>query len=390
MWYIVNPFSDFFRPLGMLAYWIFWRLFSLNPLPYHLFAWGLHVANVVLLYRLVCKITGSRYGAALGALLFGFRANFTDIYWSFGTIFELLACLLVLAALLIYTEGLKTSRLIVAGLLYLLAIKSKEMAITLPMVFLLYDTSIRKLEWNRRWTFWYSGLAVLAVAYGYSKFTTMSSDSPTNPYYMDISVLTLGRGYGWYFDHLFDVRFRWGGWIIASVLLAASFLYKRDRRGLFFLAYVFLTLLPVVFLVNHRYEFFWYIPFFGIAGLIALITAAFEKTLRRRVPSGVLVTAGVVIFCIIAPLHYFSERRRSLQVAEIEQSISDEYRRLVAAIRLLPQPPAEETIYYDSLPSHFTPDMLTPATQVALRRTDVQAMLVDVFPDPCRYCVHVR
>jgi hypothetical protein len=106
----------------------------------------------------------------------------------------------------------------------------------------------------------------------------MGSDSPANPYYMDFSFITMGRGYGWYFDHLYGLRLRWGAWISAMVFLALGFAYAREKRGLFFLGYIFATLLPVVFLVNHRYEFFWYIPFFGIAGLAALVTAAAEKT----------------------------------------------------------------------------------------------------------------
>jgi hypothetical protein len=88
-WDCVNPFANAFRPFGILFYWIFWRLFDLNPLPYHLFAWAIHTTNVILLFVLLSRIVGSRYGAAVRALLFGFRANFTDIYWSFGTIFEL-------------------------------------------------------------------------------------------------------------------------------------------------------------------------------------------------------------------------------------------------------------------------------------------------------------
>lgn len=68
LWYNVDPVADFFRPFGMLVY------------------------------------------------LFGFRANFTDIYWNFGTIFELLAFLLMFLALLIYTGRLKPRQLVLVAL----------------------------------------------------------------------------------------------------------------------------------------------------------------------------------------------------------------------------------------------------------------------------------
>ena len=85
LWFNLNPLSTFFRPFGMLFYWIFWNTFDLNPLPYHLFAWGLYTANVALLYTLVLRIADSSYAAAVGALLFSFRANFTELRHNFRT-----------------------------------------------------------------------------------------------------------------------------------------------------------------------------------------------------------------------------------------------------------------------------------------------------------------
>ena len=93
-------------------------------------------------------------------------------------------------------------------------------------------------------------------------------------------------------------RLRWGAWVSAMVFLALAFAYTREKRGLFFLGYIFITLLPVVFLVNHRYEFFWYIPFFGVAGLAALVTAAIEKRLSRLLPERALQVFGVIAFVL--------------------------------------------------------------------------------------------
>jgi hypothetical protein len=376
LWYNVDPFTDFFRPFGMLVYWIFWHLFDLDPLPYHLFAWTLHVANVILLYVLLSRIVRSRYAAAVGALLFGFRANFTDIYWSFGTVFELLACLLALLALLIYTGRLRSRQLVLVGVLYLLAIKSKEMAITLPAVLLLYDVCLRrqKLDYQRKVL--YAALAVLGISYGYTRFLGMSSESPANPYYMDFSILTLGRGYGWYFDHLYGMRLRWGAWMIASVLIFGLFMYMRERRGPFFLGYIFITLAPVVFLVNHRYEFFWYVPFLGIAGLAAVAVDTLEKRLHALMPARALEAAGLVLFAVLAVAHYVREKRTSAEILHNEQSLSEEYGAFVESLRHLPQPEPQGTVLIRSVPRHFTPEVLTSAVQVVLRRTDIRAEVV--------------
>src|SRR4029078_4324980 len=183
LWYNVNPFSNFFRPFGTLIYWIFWRAFGLTPLPYHAFAWFLHTLNVFLLYVLLSRIVGSRYAAAIGLLVFSFRANFTDIYWSFGTIFELLACLLVVLAILIYSGEFSYSLLAIVAILYLLATKSKEMAVTLPALLFLYDLCIRKEKFDRRRLAWYAAIGVFTVAWSYVRFLSMGKASAIDPEY---------------------------------------------------------------------------------------------------------------------------------------------------------------------------------------------------------------
>jgi hypothetical protein len=376
LWYNVNPFANFFRPFGMLVYWSFWHTFGLTPLPYHIFAWILHSINVLLLYLLLSRIVGSQYAAAIGALIFTFRSNFADIYWSFGTVFELLACLLVFLAILIYAGEFSYSRLLIVSVLYLLAIKSKEMAVTLPAVLVLYDCCIRKEKIDRKRLIWYAALGSFAVAWSYVRFLSMGSSSPTHPYYMDLSVITLGRGYGWYFDHLYGLRLRWGAWISGIVFLSLAFGYAREKRGLFFVGYMFITLLPVVFLVNHRYEFFWYIPFLGIAGLATLVTAGIEKQLRRLVSERAVETFGVLAFVLLATGHYMRERVTSANLLENERSLAVEYAAFVQSIRNLPPPQDGGAVLIREMPRHFTPEVLTSAVQVILRRTDVRAEVI--------------
>ena len=376
VWYNVDPFANFFRPFGTLIYWIFWHAFGLSPLPYHIFAWTLHILNVLLLYTLLKRIVGSQYAAAVGVLVFSFRSNFADIYWSFGTIFELLACSLVFLTILIYAREFSYARLAIVAILYVLAIKSKEMAVTLPAILVLYDLCIREEKFDRRRVAWYAALGIFTVAWSYVRFLSMGSDSPANPYYMDFSVITMGRGYGWYFDHLYGLRLRWGAWISAMVFLALGFAYAREKRGLFFLGYIFTTLLPVVFLVNHRYEFFWYIPFFGIAGLAALVTAAVEKRLSRLLPARALELLGVIAFVLFAFVHYMGERTASAGLIENERSLAVEYAAFVQSIRSLPPPENGGAVLIQNVPRHFTPEVLTSAVQVILRRTDIRAEVV--------------
>jgi hypothetical protein len=196
----------------------------------------------------------------------------------------------------------------------------------------------------------------------------------------------MGRGYGWYFDRLYDLRLRWGAWISVSVLGFLWMLYKRERRGIFFLAYIFISLLPVVFLVNHRGDYYWYIPFFGFAGLVAVVTSVVSRTVQKRMPS-VAPTLGLVAFMTLAGLHYARENRKSAFQLPRQRAISEEYAGFVRQLSELPPPPQGETIHYRSFPKYFLPESLTSATEAALRRTDIQVDIVDAFPSPCRYCL---
>lgn len=204
----------------MLCYWVMLRLFDLNPTPYHWLAWLLHSVNVALVYAILRHLTGSFTGAASAAMLFAFHSDFRDIYWSFGTIFELTAGSLFFAGILIWIRAHNPAiKIFVAAAVYLTAIKAKEMAVTLPAVWLIYELLIRgsPLATAIRQT---AAAAAPGVWLAFSKFNGMRGISPEHPYYMDWSGLTFGSGYGWYFNRLFYTDIHWQKWIIGSLALA--------------------------------------------------------------------------------------------------------------------------------------------------------------------------
>src|SRR5207244_2454606 len=137
--YIVNPLPGFFRPTGMLCYWVLLRFFDLNPAAYHWLAWSLHAANTAFVYFILKRLTESRAGAVVGAMLFTSQAVFGDIYWNFGTIFELVAAFFSFVGILLWISKRRGwLHVVVASLVLLLAVKGKEMALTLPLIWLSY------------------------------------------------------------------------------------------------------------------------------------------------------------------------------------------------------------------------------------------------------------
>ena len=146
---IINPASHYFRPMGMLFYWLNLRLFGTNATAYHGLAWLLHSANTVLAYLVLKRITQSHPGALVGGMLFASQAVFTEIYWNFGTIFELISALFFFLGVLLWSSERRSwSRAILGTCVFILAVKGKQMAITLPAIWLCYDLVVQT---NSKW-----------------------------------------------------------------------------------------------------------------------------------------------------------------------------------------------------------------------------------------------
>src|SRR5262249_53936591 len=105
---------------------------------------ALLIGNLALLYSFCLRLAGSREIAALACLLGAYHAHLADIYYSTATVYDLLCGVFYLSAFLYYARArdrgrLRWSQMPIFLALYLCAINAKEMALTLPLIVLLYD-----------------------------------------------------------------------------------------------------------------------------------------------------------------------------------------------------------------------------------------------------------
>jgi hypothetical protein len=194
-------------------------------------------------------------------------------------------------------------------------------------------------------------------------------------YYMDMRWLTLGRDFGGYFNMLFNTSIRWQFWAIGFVLLLILFSLLRLRAAFFFQAYTFIAFLPLIFLVNHRAAFYWYIPILGLCGLAALLVKSFVALIEPKLSSRFVPVGATAVLALLSWATYIVQRNETDERRQWQQHVAAEYRTFVASVLALPQPTANETIRFESMPEYFDPYVLRYASSVVLGRTDIDAKL---------------
>jgi hypothetical protein len=137
--------STYLRPMGALFYLPIFHFAGFNPLPFRIAALIIIAINVVVFYSFARLLTGSRKIAWLAALLVSYHPYLSDILYSNAVIYDVLCFGFYFAALGWYLRARSREHLLgwketaVFLLLYICALNSKEMAVTMPVTILLYE-----------------------------------------------------------------------------------------------------------------------------------------------------------------------------------------------------------------------------------------------------------
>ncbi|HUO15108.1 MAG TPA: tetratricopeptide repeat protein [Verrucomicrobiae bacterium] len=156
-------FSSFeqsnWHPVAWLSHMVDCQLFGLNPGPQHFVNVLLHAANVFLLFWLLQKATGAVWRSFFVAALFAAHPlNVETVAWiaQRKSLLSAFFSLLTIAAYGWYVQQRNWKRyaLLLAG--FALAVMAKPMAVSLPLLMLLFDCwPLRRFEersFLRRWT----------------------------------------------------------------------------------------------------------------------------------------------------------------------------------------------------------------------------------------------
>jgi len=136
---------DWSRPMGGLFYVPIFLAFGLNPVPYHAVLLLLLLAGAYLMYRFARVLGCAELPAAMVALIACYHGGLSNLYYDTAFVFDALCGLFYLAAFVYYARIRSSGSLLSPGQtaaflgMYLCALNSKEMAVTMPFVLLAYE-----------------------------------------------------------------------------------------------------------------------------------------------------------------------------------------------------------------------------------------------------------
>jgi hypothetical protein len=343
--------STAYRPMGGIVYVAIYRLMGFHPMPFRIVAFALLMVNLWLMYRVCLRLTERREIALLATLLVTYHAWLVNLYYSTGTIYELL-CFAFYFAAFDYYLGIRQAGKMLNWrqwacflALYICALNSKELAVTLPLCLAAYEWIWRRpAEGFRPWI----GVAIPAlvtVPYVIGKLTGPAS-LVANPLYRPaVSPARYLHTFHLYLNVLFyqDHFFRDANTIALVAAMLGLALWQRSRPLLFAWVFVLFSVLPFIF-VPHYSGFFIYLPLAGWALYIATALEMLRKRFAKRMPPAILFLA---VALGLAPLHARESSKSMLVFASADLPTTEMAAQLQ---RVQPAVPRGAHLFFESDP----------------------------------------
>ncbi|MBW2469385.1 MAG: tetratricopeptide repeat protein [Deltaproteobacteria bacterium] len=309
-----------YRPLATLSYYLLYAVFDVNPFGYRLFSFALHIFNVILVYMLARIIIANKRAALMAGLLFACHPVNAEAVNGISYNEDLLAAFFFFVALLFYMRlqpsASKPGYLFFALSLsfFLLGLLSKEMAITLPAIVVLYDLILREpvcekvsvkrvLAVIQDRKYYYAGYLGVGLFYLWLRFFAIYNPQEVETQiwgrlidrvlylpviflkYIQLSLFPYPLNADYVFTY--PTRFVDGlpllSFLVVLGLVIYSFFALRNQKALSFgIWWFFITLFPVCNLIqiyNPFAERYMYIPLLGFC----LVISIFLETLLSRI-----------------------------------------------------------------------------------------------------------
>ena len=141
-WAFTTPYMANWHPLTWLSHMLDCELFGLNPLRHHLTSLSFHIANTLLLFWVLKRMTGVVWQSAFVAAVFALHPlRVESVAWvaERKDVLSGFFWMLTMALYVRYAERVSIGRYIAVFLSFGLGLMAKPMLVTLPFVLLLLD-----------------------------------------------------------------------------------------------------------------------------------------------------------------------------------------------------------------------------------------------------------
>src|SRR5437899_1069214 len=277
-----------YRPAGAFYYLPLYHFFDLDPLPYRIVQISILDSSIPLIYYLSRRLTSSGSIAFLAVLALCYHPRLAGLVFVFAFIYDVLCGFFYFAALAYYIhfreKGVSLRPVQLFGFLaiYVMVLYCKEMAVTLPVIVLIYEF-LKSHSWADskaflRWIWSYATPSLMAglltVFYIYGKLHGSGSLASLDPYRPKYSWDNFTAS-----NAKFVGQLLFTGHTITPIALlglwALVFVYafvRRDRTLQLMAFWVVIVPLPIAFIVPVRGDASLYLLLFGWAMIFAKVT----------------------------------------------------------------------------------------------------------------------
>lgn len=259
-----------FRPTGVFVYQLLFRAAGFQYAPYVAAVWLLHVTVAGLLFGLLRRVEIPALPAFAATLFFAFHPALFDAWWKPMFLYDVLCALFSLIALLAW----QARRPAIAFVAFWLALKSKELAVLLPLAL----AAIRP-------SWWLLPFAAACAAVGVHGILFSVRQQAT--YRLSFSWDALRQTVPYY-----------APWL--APLLAAP------AVRLWFSLAVLATITPLLLLPTRLFTVYLYVPMLGVAAVLGAVCARLPRAFYLP------LLAAWFTFCYVQLRDY---RRTELEIA---------------------------------------------------------------------------
>ncbi|MFH1371265.1 MAG: tetratricopeptide repeat protein [Planctomycetota bacterium] len=327
-WAFTSGHASNWHPLTWISHIIDYAVFGANPAGHHLVSVGFHIANVILLFLILRKMTGAFWKSFFVAAVFGLHPLAVEsVAWMAErkNVLSTFFAFLTIAVYFRYTKKPGFWRYLVVAILFAAGLLSKPMLVTLPFVLILLDYWPLK-RFNSKFSILnslYEKLPLLIMSAASCVVTYMAqaeggtvADITAVP--MNLRVGNALVSYIRYTAKIFypaslgvlyprevhgPALWQAGACLLLLVLVSALAFILRRRYGWLFTGWFWYlgTLVPVIGLiqvgVQGMADRYMYLPGIGIYVIVAWLIG--NEAVKLRIPKVVIGAAGVLILGVL-------------------------------------------------------------------------------------------